>query len=256
MDDTIHPDQHKIDDRTNAINQGYADADGFKVVAGRIGGPRGNVNRFVHDPDNPTHLDLRRFAEWRKSKCLPRNYDQPGDRLADLDQSTLELTGEAGEVAEVILRVSDEPTAIYDPKLREKLADEIGDVIFCASWHADAWGPNPLRTHAKMGEALRNLQVTKEERSLATLVRLGLLLNCQTGLLANAAKKVLVQGRDQDINVQFTRLTSVFDYCAMILSIAGSDVYEATARVVAKLDHRFPEGHPLVGGGIRTGIGA
>ncbi len=246
----------ELDPILKASLQSYSDGEGKTVVAGRIG-QRATVPPFYHDPEAPTHLNLRRFAEWRTSKCFPRNHNEEADRRLDLDQGTLELTGEAGEVAEVILNIPVSlPEAILCPKLRVKLIDEVGDVLFCCSWLADAWGVNPMRINREYGDFLNKTKLDKSSRNHDTMIRLGLLLTCQTGLLANSAKKVLVQNREQDIDTQFNRLDRVCQYSAMILSVVGASVYEATARNVEKLDARFPPGYALGDGGIRTGLGA
>ncbi len=210
-------------------------------------------------------LTWAEYAAWRKTKCAP--HDQPA-------RATLELVGEVGELAELLLTRG--PATFYGED-RAKLIDECGDVFFCASWCFDEWGKNPLVesddlelvrvdeddpillfTRALAENPLEAVQHSPNfVGGLARLVYNALAsMQTQAALTANACKKRIFQGREQDAEKQVGRIAAVLMTVNQILIVANSNVEEALKANRAKLDARYPDGwHASVGGGIREGAG-
>lgn len=61
-------------------------------------------------------------------------------RLENLEYPTLGLAGEAGEVANVVKKVQRDFGGVITPEIREKLKDELGDVLWYVSACADELG--------------------------------------------------------------------------------------------------------------------
>jgi hypothetical protein len=219
------------------------------IIAGRLGDAP-PARAFAGDLQQvPYNAGL--FADWRQSKCLPRDYSVPRERLTDLDQGTLELVGETAEVVELLLSVAEDMDEkdIPGSSFREKLIDECGDVFFCLSWLGDAWGCNPLRHPI-------NYTPYSGPGGFQPMLGLAMTLHMQAGLLANSAKKLIYQGREQPIEKQFERLVLVVRDTLGLLHCIGATHHDALARNVEKLEARYPVGTPLSGGGIRVGKGA
>jgi NTP pyrophosphatase (non-canonical NTP hydrolase) len=69
-------------------------------------------------------------SEARKTALYPR-------RLENLEYPTLGLTGEAGEVANIVKKIQRDHDGILKDEIREKLKDELGDVLWYISACAD-----------------------------------------------------------------------------------------------------------------------
>ncbi len=78
-------------------------------------------------------------------------------RFHDLKSLTLALTGEVGEVAELVQWLPAEQAVTADPRLRERLADELADVLLYLLRLADVAGVN-------LGDAVLNKLVQNEKR--------------------------------------------------------------------------------------------
>lgn len=63
----------------------------------------------------------------------------PG-RLSNLEYPTLGLTGEAGEVANIVKKIQRDHGGVINDEIRTKLKDELGDVLWYISACADELG--------------------------------------------------------------------------------------------------------------------
>ena len=72
-------------------------------------------------------------AEASQTALYPR-------RLSNLEYPTLGLTGEAGEVANVVKKIQRDHGGVINDDIREKLKDELGDVLWYISACADELG--------------------------------------------------------------------------------------------------------------------
>ena len=72
-------------------------------------------------------------------------------RLSNLEYPTLGLTGEAGEVANVVKKIQRDHGGIINDEIRAKLKDELGDVLWYISACADELGMRPLVAHCHLG---------------------------------------------------------------------------------------------------------
>jgi NTP pyrophosphatase (non-canonical NTP hydrolase) len=61
-------------------------------------------------------------------------------RLSNLEYPTLGLAGEAGEVANVVKKIQRDHGGVINDEIREKLKDELGDVLWYISACADELG--------------------------------------------------------------------------------------------------------------------
>ena len=62
------------------------------------------------------------------------------NRLKNLEYPTLGLTGEAGEVANIVKKIQRDYGGIITDEIRAKLKDELGDVLWYISACADELG--------------------------------------------------------------------------------------------------------------------
>lgn len=72
-------------------------------------------------------------SEASKTALYPR-------RMANLEYPTLGLTGEAGEVANIVKKIQRDHGGIITEDVRGKLKDELGDVLWYISACADELG--------------------------------------------------------------------------------------------------------------------
>ena len=61
-------------------------------------------------------------------------------RFSNLEYPTLGLTGEAGEVANIVKKIQRDHGGVINDEIREKLKDELGDVLWYISACADELG--------------------------------------------------------------------------------------------------------------------
>ncbi len=61
-------------------------------------------------------------------------------RLSNLEYPTLGLAGEAGEVANIVKKIQRDHDGVITTETREKLLDELGDVLWYISACADELG--------------------------------------------------------------------------------------------------------------------
>lgn len=61
-------------------------------------------------------------------------------RSANLEYPTLGLTGEAGEVANIVKKIQRDHGGVVNEEIRGKLKDELGDVLWYISACADELG--------------------------------------------------------------------------------------------------------------------
>jgi hypothetical protein len=238
------------------------------------------------------------YMSWRKTKTRPYDFvngpslatnppdglpfgaststlDKRDRALEEIDQATHEFIGEVAELGELFIEHG--PTVFWG-NLRDKLIDECGDILFCATWAFDAWGSNPLNE----ADDLELMRVTDDNELTAFaqviasnqmgivmgnakfVSMLGgmvfhLMLTAQTnaGLTANSFKKLRYQRREQDVDKQIGRIANTLIAVNQLLIVANSSVEEALKINMRKLDARRPGGYnPAVPGGIRTGEGA
>lgn len=62
------------------------------------------------------------------------------NRLNNLEYPTLGLTGEAGEVANIVKKIQRDHKGVITDEIRSKLKDELGDVLWYISACADELG--------------------------------------------------------------------------------------------------------------------
>ncbi|MDQ2747586.1 MAG: nucleoside triphosphate pyrophosphohydrolase family protein [Acidobacteriota bacterium] len=62
------------------------------------------------------------------------------NRLKNLEYPTLGLTGEAGEVANIVKKIQRDFGGVINDEIRTKLKDELGDVLWYISACADELG--------------------------------------------------------------------------------------------------------------------
>jgi hypothetical protein len=233
----------------------------------RLGGGSGLILPFAAAPEPEAPLTWAEYTSWRRTKC-----PSPPE---DLARATLELVGEVGELADLIL--TEGASTFYGEK-KAKLIDECGDIFFCACWALDAWGKNPLVDSddleiMRVSEDSQLLLFTaalannKLEDVMASAIFMSSLfsvisealrgMQTHVGLTANACKKQVYQKRSQDVDKQIGRIGGALLAVNQILIIANSNVEEALVANRTKLNARYPDGwHSNVGGGIREGGGA
>ena len=74
------------------------------------------------------------FSEYREAASKTALYP---NRLKNLEYPTLGLTGEAGEVANVVKKIQRDFDGELTDEIRAKLKDELGDVLWYISACAD-----------------------------------------------------------------------------------------------------------------------
>jgi NTP pyrophosphatase (non-canonical NTP hydrolase) len=77
------------------------------------------------------------FEEYRLAASKTAHYPK---RLSNLEYPTLGLTGEAGEVANIVKKIQRDHAGQITDEIRGKLKDELGDVLWYISACADELG--------------------------------------------------------------------------------------------------------------------
>lgn len=77
------------------------------------------------------------FDEYQKRASSTAFYPR---RLSNLEYPTLGLVGEAGEVANIVKKIQRDLNGNLTDEVREKLKDELGDVLWYVSACADELG--------------------------------------------------------------------------------------------------------------------
>ncbi|HMJ07665.1 MAG TPA: nucleoside triphosphate pyrophosphohydrolase family protein [Pyrinomonadaceae bacterium] len=77
------------------------------------------------------------FEEYQAEASQTAHYPK---RFSNLEYPTLGLTGEAGEVANVVKKIQRDFDGVLTDEIREKLKDELGDVLWYISACADELG--------------------------------------------------------------------------------------------------------------------
>lgn len=256
------------------------DAQGNPALAGRIT-PRESPGRgtpYAHDPADPTERSFARYCAWRRTKCQPRDRNDPDQRFHEVNQSLHEFVGEVAELGELLQ--GDHIYSFYVGSTCDKLIDEIGDIFFCGCWLLDAFGANPfldkdaptpgtLIEPERMAEAAavsRRLdEVEVDDRPLGAeeqaeinglVAGLGWQMAIRSGKLSNTFKKAAYQLREQPTWPQVVDVVTVLSIAAYLLIMAGATVEDALRANITKLDARYPLGYQGPGGGDRTGKGA
>ncbi len=78
-----------------------------------------------------------KFEEYQVEASATAHY--PG-RMKNLEYPTLGLTGEAGEVANIVKKIQRDHGGVITDEIRGKLKDELGDVLWYISACADELG--------------------------------------------------------------------------------------------------------------------
>lgn len=78
-----------------------------------------------------------KFEEYQAQASLTALYPK---RLENLEYPTLGLTGEAGEVANIVKKIQRDHSGVITDEIRLKLKDELGDVLWYISACADELG--------------------------------------------------------------------------------------------------------------------
>jgi len=77
------------------------------------------------------------FEEYQAEAVQTAHYPR---RMSNLEYPTLGLTGEAGEVANIVKKIQRDFGGELTDEIREKLKDELGDVLWYISACADELG--------------------------------------------------------------------------------------------------------------------
>lgn len=77
------------------------------------------------------------FEEYQSDARSTARYPR---RMSNLEYPTLGLTGEAGEVANIVKKIQRDHDGIINDEIRGKLKDELGDVLWYISACADELG--------------------------------------------------------------------------------------------------------------------
>ena len=77
------------------------------------------------------------FEEYQTEASATALYPR---RMSNLEYPTLGLAGEAGEVANVVKKIQRDHAGVLNEETREKLKDELGDVLWYISACADELG--------------------------------------------------------------------------------------------------------------------
>jgi len=77
------------------------------------------------------------FEEYQSAASRTALYPR---RMSNLEYPTLGLTGEAGEVANIVKKIQRDHGGVLNDDIRGKLKDELGDVLWYISACADELG--------------------------------------------------------------------------------------------------------------------
>ena len=77
------------------------------------------------------------FEEYQRAASATALYPR---RLENLEYATLGLTGEAGEVANIVKKIQRDAGGVTTDETRARLKDELGDVLWYISACADELG--------------------------------------------------------------------------------------------------------------------
>ncbi len=77
------------------------------------------------------------FVEYQAEASQTAHYPR---RMSNLEYPTLGLAGEAGEVANIVKKISRDFAGVITDEIRGKLKDELGDVLWYISACADELG--------------------------------------------------------------------------------------------------------------------
>lgn len=77
------------------------------------------------------------FEEYQSEASQTALYPR---RMSNLEYPTLGLTGEAGEVANIVKKIQRDNDGVISDEIRVKLTDELGDVLWYISACADELG--------------------------------------------------------------------------------------------------------------------
>ena len=77
------------------------------------------------------------FEEYQSEASQTALYPR---RMSNLEYPTLGLTGEAGEVANIVKKIQRDHGGVINDEIRTKLKDELGDVLWYISACADELG--------------------------------------------------------------------------------------------------------------------
>jgi NTP pyrophosphatase (non-canonical NTP hydrolase) len=77
------------------------------------------------------------FEDYQSEASQTAHYPR---RMSNLEYPTLGLTGEAGEVANIVKKIQRDHNGVLTDETRNKLKDELGDVLWYISACADELG--------------------------------------------------------------------------------------------------------------------
>ena len=95
-----------------------------------------NLARLTDSPDSTDAKDMT-FDEYQSEASTTALYPR---RMENLEYPTLGLTGEAGEVANIVKKIQRDHGGVITDEVRGKLKDELGDVLWYISACADELG--------------------------------------------------------------------------------------------------------------------
>lgn len=82
-------------------------------------------------------MEFMNFQEYQSEASQTALYPR---RMSNLEYPTLGLAGEAGEVANIVKKIQRDNEGIITDETRDKLRDELGDVLWYISACADELG--------------------------------------------------------------------------------------------------------------------
>jgi hypothetical protein len=231
------------------------------------------------EPETPakqeTKLTWQDYCQWRETKCQPSALRAP-IWLDEMDQAIHECVGEVAELSTVILGAD---SGLVSPEFLTKIRDEIGDVIFTASWVADTIDESILRGRGEIGRMIPDEQAAGFAASYMAVMKIpaqmisklddapqevqqnliGWLHQCQdvliemsanAGMLSNRFKKIRWHRKGQNVDDQAKSVFFVLISLDALCALFNTSLAECARANMAKLDARYPNGW-MLGGGIR-----
>ena len=186
-------------------------------------------------------MDFIKFDEYQAE--TRRTSPNEKDKLGALANFSMGLSGESGEVLELIHNF-----LFNNPILdKEKVAKELGDVMWYISRIADILNI-PLSVVASTSR-IDVLQLLKadaifeiERDQLRNLNRLSMQLSIRSGVIVDHMKKVCFQGRELDEDLVLGNLEEALFLTSQIAYVLEYKLSEVVNMNVTKLRKRYPNG--------------
>lgn len=182
------------------------------------------------------------YCDWRATKCPVRTAEDLNSNILDLErlQAIIELGGEVGEVAETLGTHGPQCFDI-NGEGHDELIDELGDVIFTATWVLDAWQTNVLRNAPDVEIEILEPDDHKWRPVPTDYVseQIGHLF-VFTARVANLTKKQVYRDKIQNSDEVLSSMGKVLVATAILLRIAHSNMESAIRVNIDKINNRPP----------------